>query len=72
MRINNIKELKAKLNKGFKKRRIEAEINNYYTDEIVQKLKNISELLAISLSYLDYHVDMKKSVLPYISLPVDT
>ena len=29
MRINNIKELKAKLNKGFKKRRIEAEINSY-------------------------------------------
>ena len=29
MRINNIKELKDKLNKGSKKRRIEAEINNY-------------------------------------------
>lgn len=50
----------------------EAENYNYYTDEIVQNLKNISELLAISLSYLDYHVDMKKGVLPYISLPVDT
>lgn len=29
MKINNIKELKDKLNKGSKKRRIEAEINNY-------------------------------------------
>ena len=49
----------------------EAEQIGYYSDEIVNELISISDLLAISLSYLNFQVDMTKNELPEVSLHAD-